>query len=95
MPHGPSPALIVATTREVRVSITETVFDNPFAQYSLRPSAVMPIPHGRRRLSRDGVAHHGTFEDGNLSVEHADIDVRAKAGALAMVERTGDAGKQE
>ena len=30
-PHGPSPALIVATTRCCCVLITETSFDSPFA----------------------------------------------------------------
>ena len=47
-PHGPLPAGIRRSSWRVRVSITDTSLDAPFALKSSEPSGLTTMPHGRR-----------------------------------------------
>src|SRR5947209_7558403 len=46
----------------------------------------MPVAHRARHMAAGDVTEHSTFQDGDLAVEHADIDLEPPAGALAMIE---------
>src|SRR5438270_9418208 len=40
----------------------------------------MPVAHRARHMAAGDVAEHGTFQDGDLAVEHADVNLEPPAG---------------